>query len=188
MRRTLCALAVSLSLLSALQSWGQASYMPSTDYRPGASAAPSSSPAPTWEQLDEIWAQLELSGQTSSADSQELKTSLASARQLSTTLSAQLAASRTQARELSSSLERADNSLLACERSLILASAQARRRSLEAGLWRVGALSGVGACLGAIAWKGDAKAAGLGAIPGLVAGAVWWAVENWPPWKIGSKN
>jgi septal ring factor EnvC (AmiA/AmiB activator) len=181
MRRTLCALAVSLSLLSALQSWGQASSTPSTDYRPGASAAPSSSPAPTWEQLDEIWAQLEQSGQTSSADLSALKTSLASARQLSTTLSAQLADSRTQARELSSSLERVGSSLLACERSLQEASAQARRRSLEAGLWRVGALSGVGACLGAIATKGAPGAAGLGAIPGLVAGAVWWLAEHWPP-------
>jgi len=57
-----------------------------------------------------------------------------------------------------------------------------RREGLKLGLWRAGALSGVGACLGSILWKGDAKAAALGAIPGLLAGAVWWAAENWPPW------
>jgi hypothetical protein len=182
MRRILCALAVSLLAAWPASLSAQLSPSPSIASPPVASAAPLSSPAPTWDQLDEIWAQLEQSGQTSSVDLAILRTSLASARQLSTTLSAQLDASRTQALELSSSLERVDSSLQACERSLAEAICLASRRSLEAGLWRAfGCAAGAGLVEALVAGK-VGQGTAYAAAGGVVAGGAWWLAENWPPW------
>ena len=182
-----CALAVFLACLLLASLSAQASSTPSTGSPLEASAAPSSQPVPTWDQLDEIWNQLEQSGQTSSTDLAALKASLSQARRLSTTLSAQLVASTTRARELSSSLEQADSSLQASERSLQEANRLASRHSLALGLWRVGALSSIaglaGTALEGRLGQGTAWGAGIGAI----AGGVWYLAEHWPPWNISPK-
>ena len=131
-----CAFALALLCFLSGFSLAQASPLPSTDSSPAVSAPSLSDPAPTWEQLDEIWTQLEQSGQTSSTDSAQLRTALELARRQLTTLSSQLADSQTQARALSSSLEQVGQSLQASERSLKAAQALANRQGLELWIWR----------------------------------------------------
>jgi septal ring factor EnvC (AmiA/AmiB activator) len=128
-----CALAVCLAFCFSALFWAQGEPLPSTGSPQAVSAPASPGPSPTWEQLDEIWTELEQSGQTSSSDSERLRTALELARQQLTTLSSQLADSQTQVSALSSLLEQVALSLQASERSLREAQALASRQDLE--LW-----------------------------------------------------
>jgi hypothetical protein len=132
----------------------------------------------TWTALDEIWTQLESEGQSSSIASLQLKQALSDARSQLTTLSGQLDASRTQVLALSSSLAQADQSLASSVASLKEAQAQSRRRSLEAGLWRAGALAGALGLAGALLDAVPLRGAGIGAGIGGVLGGMWMIAER----------
>jgi hypothetical protein len=177
-----CALAVCLACLLSGLFWGQAAPSSSTDYRPGAwaPASPLLTPAPPM---------LSDPSSTLSGASSELESTADRLDRLFAGLRASLLAAGISLASSDASLESSVisatngiNSLAGLRVDLAAADRLARRRSLESGLWRVGALSGVGACLGSIVWKGDPKAAGIGAIPGAVAGGVWMLAERWPPW------
>jgi len=131
-----CASVLVLACLLLASSWGQEGPFFLTDSPPEASDPALPLPVPTWERLDEIWTQLEQSGQTSSADLEQLRIALELARQQLTTLSSQLADSQTQALALSSLLEQAALSLQASEGSLKEAQALASRQGLELWIWR----------------------------------------------------
>lgn len=182
-------LALSLALIfSATSVFSQvsspsasSSVSPSTASDQGASDSSSPQPAPTWDQLDEIWTQLEQSGQTSSTDLATLKQALKQARQLSTVLSEQLQASTTKASELSSSLERASSSLQASVKSLASARVLERRHSLNLSLWRLLGLSGglgvVGGALGSLQGQQEIQDAEIGLALGAVGGVLWGVLD-----------
>ncbi len=128
------ALVLLCSVLASSWAWPEPSSP--TGSPPVVSAPSLGAPEPTWEQLDEIWTQLEQSGQTSSTDSAQLRTALELARQQLTTLSLQLADSLTRVSALSSSLEQAGQSLQTSERSLKEVQARANRQGLELWIWR----------------------------------------------------
>lgn len=131
-----CASVLALLCLCLASSWAQPVPSSPTGSPPAVSEPASPLPGPSWDRLDEIWTQLERSGQTSSADSMQLRTALEQARQQLTMLSSQLADSLTQASALSSSLERAGQSLQASELSLKEAQALGKRQGRELWIWR----------------------------------------------------
>lgn len=173
--------ALCLSLCSSVWLSALPESSSSTDSPPAASAPTLQPPNATWDQLDEIWTQLEQSGQSSSIDSAQLRTALDQARQQLTQLSSQLADSRTQASALSSSLAQADLSLQASGQSLKAAQALASRQRLDAALWRFGSLSGVLGASGSLLDPAKAQGAAIGAGIGAAIALAWTIFD--PPWK-----
>jgi hypothetical protein len=163
-----CIFVVLLACLSLAPLSAQVLPSSSTASPPGASAAPLPQPSPTWQTLDDLLAQLEVSALDSS--------------EISERLYQRLVLSETRIKELSTSLAQSESSLQVSAASLKEAQAQASRRSLEAGLWRVGTFAAglglVGALLDAVPLRG----AGVGAGIGGVLGGVWIFADHWPPW------
>jgi hypothetical protein len=178
MRGYLCAFVTLFLSLSLASLWGQGAPSSSTASPPDPSAPLSLQPLATWTALDEIWTQLESEGQSSSSASQALKQALSDARSQLTTLSGQLDGSRTQVLALSSSLAQADQSLASSVVSLKAAQAQARRRSLEAGLWRAGTLAAALGLAGALLDPMPLRGAGIGAGIGGALGGGWMLAER----------
>jgi hypothetical protein len=130
--------------------------------------------------LDGMLEELEKKAISSAERSENLALQLKQSQADSEELSQKLSASEARAAALSSSLMRVESSLQASSEDLFKAEAQARRRSLEAGLWRIAALSLgsalAGSLLDAVPGRGAAWGAGIGA----AAGGVWLVVELWP--------
>jgi len=101
---------------------------------------------------------------------------------LSADLLTELTALQADSAALSSSLAESRSALTSCQQSLEQAAKQARRDSLTAGLWRVGALSGTAGLIGALIDAGTPRDAAMGAGIGAAIGAAWWIAEHWPPW------
>lgn len=167
MRRRLCALA--LSLCCVWPAWLSAQAGPSLipTWLPGASP-------PLSAQLDELATRLEQALIDSATDWEILSWTLID-------LSSRLDGLATSSRALERESESMRESLRSLDRSLAVSMALARRHSLVAGLLRVGALSGVLGVGGALALSSKGQGAAIGAGLGALAGAAWWAVENWPP-------
>jgi len=62
------------------------------------------------------------------------------------------------------------------------ATKELRSRSLEAGLWRIVGLAGIGGCGGALFSTRALWGSGVGIGIGASIGVVWYLVEHWPPW------
>lgn len=135
--------------------------------------------------LTQIYSELNLQLVTSEASLTRLQSELDGLKIELAALKLSLASSETRCAELVISLEKAEVSLTNLTRSFdeykAAAEAEARRRALEAALWRGGALAGAGAAAGALAADGDGAL--YGALAGAIGGAVWWIAEHWPPWK-----
>lgn len=161
-----CALAVLLLSLWCASSWAQP-----------APSASSTSPLPDLppisRQLSDLATTLERALSDSATDWDLLS-------QVLTEHSQKLAALAASSTALERETVSMQASLSACESSLLEAMRAALRHSLEAALWRVGALSGALGVVGALADARQVRGAVLGAIVGAASGAVWWVVESRP--------
>jgi hypothetical protein len=150
-----CAFALALCCLALVSSWARPESIPST-------ASPPAVSAPSSPTLSDIAARLSA---------------------LSTALSSEASAQSTELQESKSLLEESRNALLSSQASLDKAARETRLRSLDAALWRFGALSGVLGAGGSLLEPAKAQGAAIGAGIGAAIALAWTIFDYWPPWK-----
>ena len=183
MRRILCVLALCYSLAWPASSWAQGAPWLPTVSPPGASGAPSSELTPQPQPPSTPSASLSGASSELGSIADELETLLSGLRASLQRAGISLDAS---GQSLESSIRYATasiDSLAQARADLATAAAQARRRSLEAALWRTSALSAGLGLAGGLLDPRAAQGCAAGAAFGALVGAVWWAAESWP-WRI----
>ncbi len=82
-------------------------------------------------------------------------------------------------KSVGTSIEFIEASRMSLKEAADLTKKELRRRGLEVGLWRAGAMIAIGGALGALA-RGRTDDAGLGAGVGAAIGVLWFIWDRWP--------
>jgi hypothetical protein len=186
------ALLCALALFCSLHLWAQDPSTSPTAALPEVSGSSSPTPSATSPRLSSPSGSLSTASGELDSIADELETLLS---ELNNSLAAAGISLDASDQSLESSIRFATSSIdsLAQAKTDLAAAAEtarkeAARRSLEAGLWRAGALSAtlglVGALAGPALGAQALPSAGWSAAAGAVGGLVWYLAEHWPPWPV----